>query len=312
MQPPPTDYIIVLGVGMLSANRAGVLDPRFMEKMANPDNYAGHGMIIAEENLMIPELKLNQTPGSRVEQIQPGVWRLEIPPGVKGSYRLAQLDDYQALPRRSFRWQPPLRLELRCHTSAPELPGTWGFGLWNDPFSLSLGLGGGTQRFPALPNAAWFFFASPQNYLSFRNNMPAQGFLAAVFRSPIFPAPLLALASPVLVLLALPWAARLGRWLMRQVIRQDAALIHTDVTTWHSYALEWQTNRLSWQVDGEKVMESKVAPQGRLSLVLWIDNQFAALPPRGRLRYGLLANPEAAWIELADIHLEKVDSENIA
>jgi hypothetical protein len=41
-----------------------------------------------------------------------------------------------------------------------------------------------------------------------------------------------------------------------------------------------------------------------LGLVLWIDNQYAAFPPTGRLRIGSLLNPESAWLELADVEVE--------
>ncbi len=246
---------------------------------------------------MIP-LQPNLTPGSRVESTGPGAWRLEIPAGHKGVYRLAQVDDYRALPRRRFPWQPPFQLSLRGRVSGSNLPGTWGFGLWNDPFSLSLGLSGAAQRFPALPNAAWFFYASPPNYLSFRNDLPAQGFLAATFRSPHLPPPLLALGAPVLGLGVLPLAAQLLRGILRQFIRQDAAQIETDVTAWHTYSLDWQAGQIALSVDGQTVLSTPVSPRGPLSLVIWIDNQYAALPPRGTLAYGSLDNPQPAWMEI--------------
>jgi hypothetical protein len=243
----------------------------------------------------------NQTLGSRVVELKPGTWRLEIPAGIKGSYRLAQLDDYRLLPRRSFPWQPPLTLQLRARASSPDLPGTWGFGLWNDPFSLSLGLGGAAQRFPALPNAAWFFYASPPNYLSFRDDLPAQGFLAATFRSPSYPAPLLFMASFLIPLLLIPPVGSLARKLICRLIQQDAGQINVDVVSWHHYALEWRQGSVCFWVDGHLCLETNVLPNGPLSLVLWIDNQYAALPPGGRLAYGFLPNPQPAWIELADI-----------
>jgi hypothetical protein len=51
-------------------------------------------------------------------------------------------------------------------------------------------------------------------------------------------------------------------------------------------------------VDGVRVLETEVSPDGRLGVVIWIDNQYAALPPDGRMRYGTLENPERAWIEI--------------
>ena len=72
-------------------------------------------------------------------------WHLKVPAGPGESYRLAQLDDDDNLRRQHFLWSPPLHLNFRARTSSSEIPGTWGFGLWNDPFSLSLGIGGGTD-----------------------------------------------------------------------------------------------------------------------------------------------------------------------
>jgi hypothetical protein len=245
-----------------------------------------------------PLLRPSLSRGATVTETRPSAWRLAIPAGAKGRYRLAQLDDYRSLPRRKFPWRPPLTLSLRARASAADLPGTWGFGLWNDPFSVSLGLGGMARRFPALPNAAWFFYASPPNYLSFRNDLPAQGFLAATFRAAPIPAALLALGSPLGALLALPLAAGLARAALRLAVRQAAALVQTDVTAWHTYRLDWNANQVRLHVDDKPVLETPVSPHGPLSLVLWIDNQYAALPPGGRLAYGALPNPQPAWLEL--------------
>jgi hypothetical protein len=246
-----------------------------------------------------PALKARQSPGTTVHQDTSGIWRLEIPAGARGHYRLAQLDDYYALSRSKLPWLPPVHISLRARVSAQNLPGTWGFGLWNDPFSLSLGFGGGERRFPALPNTAWFFYASPPNYLSFCNDLPAQGFLAATFRAPHLPAILLALTTPLGALMVIPGAAQLGRWLLRQFVRQDARQIEADVTQWHDYQLGWDSERVHMHLDGQLVLDTDVSPHGPLGLVLWIDNQYAVLPPKGILAYGTLANSEPAWIEFS-------------
>lgn len=251
-----------------------------------------------------PALKPFHTPGSSVYEASSEVWRLEIPAGPKGHYSLAQLDDYHSLKRAELPWQPPLHITVRARASAQNLPGTWGFGLWNDPFSLSLGLGGAERRFPALPNAAWFFHASPPNFLSFRNDLPAQGFLASTFRSRNIPAIFLALATPLGALLVIPGAAQIGRWLLRHMIHQDAHKIETDVTAWHTYELDWNFDRVQLAVDRQIVLDTPVSPLGPLSLVLWIDNQYAALPPKGIMAYGSLSVPEPAWLELS-IYLDK-------
>jgi hypothetical protein len=260
-----------------------------------------------DENLRMkkikPVLKSNFTKDAQVSQTDAGIWHLEIPSGPKGRYRLAQLDDYTSLPRNSFRWRPPLTMTLRARVSAEEIPGTWGFGLWNDPFSLSLGLGGASRRFPALPNTAWFFFASPPNYLSFRDDIPAQGFLAATFQSPSLPTPLLALSSFGIPLLFIPPVARLLRSLLRRIVHQDSSLVSIRVTDWHTYSLEWTNDRLIFILDNSAYFETQIRPHGPLSLVLWIDNQYAAIPPEKRLSYGTLSNHEPAWIEITDLEI---------
>jgi hypothetical protein len=251
----------------------------------------------------IPHLTPNLTREAQVSAPTLGAWRLEIPAGPPKRYRLAQVDDYHQLGRPDFPWQPPLRLSLRARASAQNLPGTWGFGLWNDPFSLSMGLGGAVQRFPALPNAAWYFFASPPNFLSFRDDLPAQGFLAATFQAPEIPSPLLALAAPGLGMAVLPGGTKLIRRVLRRLVRQSASLTPGDLTAWHAYTLDWQLDGVVFEVDGQVVHETPVAPLGPLGLVVWIDNQYAALPPSGGLRYGTLENPQSAWLELEGLEI---------
>jgi hypothetical protein len=239
------------------------------------------------------------------------------------------LDDYNLLARRGFPHRFPLRLSLSARTSSDTLPGTWGFGLWNDPFGLLLGFGGKPFRLPALPNAVWFFGASEENYLSFREQGrgdPAptgNGFMAQSFRSPKFH-PLLILAG-----LALPFSRKKTRRLLGQVIVEDGVSLNTrrsptltdaqenasyaetaskpvesegvDPTEWHRYRLEWREKRVSFEVDEVQVFESAVSPHPPLGLVIWIDNQYAAFTPEGRIGFGVLANPEPAWLEIKEL-----------
>ena len=250
----------------------------------------------------MPMLTPRKTSGSQVMPLPSGGWRLEIPAGPARHYRLAQLDDYSGLPRRAFPWHPPLTLSIDCRASEDIIPGTWGFGLWNDPFDLSLGFGG-ARRFPTLPNAAWFFFASPPNYLSLRDDLPAQGGLSATFQSGHWPAALIALVASILPLMALPPLARLFRRLGRHFVRQEAARLPISPVDWHSYQLEWHIKGVIFRLDGRTVLETPLAPAGPLGLVIWVDNQYAAWPPSGRLSFGSLANSQAAWIEIGPVAL---------
>lgn len=249
-----------------------------------------------------PELTPRLAGGGTVTPCEGG-WRLEIPAGPRRTYRLAQLDDYAALPRRRFPHRPPLTLSLRARLSAADLPGTWGFGLWNDPFGVSVGFGGNAGRLPTLPNAVWFFHASPPNHLAFRDDLPARGFFAGVLRAPGVPSLALLPVAPFLPLLALQPLSRLARRLAAQIIRQAGVGLETTVGDWHTYTLTWKQHACSFHLDGKMLLRAAFAPRGPLALVIWIDNQFAAWSSDGHLAWGTLASP-AAWLEVADLRIE--------
>ncbi len=230
-------------------------------------------------------------------------YRLSIPAGASDTYRLAQLDDYAKTARSRFPLRHPIRLRLSARASSEAIPGTWGFGLWNDPFGLSLGFGGNPFRLPTLPNAVWFFGASKESYLSFRDaattqrGVAANGFLAQAFRSPKFH-PLLIPAG-----LTFPFSSTMTRRLMGKVIQEDGIRLSMDVTQWHRYQLDWRENQVSFAVDDTQIFESRVSPHPPLGLVIWIDNQYAAFTPEGKIGFGVLANPELAWLEVKNIHV---------
>lgn len=252
------------------------------------------------------ELEPKCTQGARVEQVSAGHYRLSIPGGSAGAYRLAQLDDYSRSGRGQFRWRSPCSIRIKARVSENDLPGTWGFGWWNDPFAASLGLSGMARRLPTLPNAAWFFHASPANYLSLRDDLPAQGLLAAVFSSPVIPSLLLApglLAAPLLAWRA---SARFIRHLARQIIHEDSCLLQADAAGWHTYRIDLAERGTCFYLDETLVYESNLAPKGRLGLVVWIDNQYAAFTPAGRLSYGTLQNPPA-WMEIMLVNVDEVN-----
>ncbi len=250
------------------------------------------------DQVIRPPLEAHTAGGGQVAAVGEASWRLTIPAGPNRLYRLAQLDDYHNAPRRSFPWRPPVTMSLRARVSAPDIAGTWGFGFWNDPFSLSLGLGGGEQRLPALPNAAWFFHASPENHLSLRDDLPARGLLAATFCSPRIPSILLGLAVPALPLLLILPLSRQMRRVSRRLIQQDAIELHTDQTKWQEYRLSWTEKRVEFFVNGRSVFNTCVVPQAPLGFVLWIDNQFAAWKPDGRITFGSLELPRQALLEI--------------
>ena len=235
------------------------------------------------------------SPGAHVTATENG-WRMDIPAGDASAFRLAQLDNYSAFPRRRFPTRPPVTVSLRARASSDSTPGTWGFGFWNDPFEFSLGVRGRPFRLPALPNAAWFFHASNENYLSFADQ-PGNGFLAQTFRSPTFDLRLLSTA------LLFPFSRKAARKQLSRIIREDGVRVQADPTEWRLYRLEWSPTRVACEVDNVRVLETVVSPRPPLGLVIWIDNQFAAFTPTGKIAAGVLASPEPAWLEIADFHL---------
>ena len=258
-------------------------------------------------------MKARATPNASVQVTQNG-WRLGIQKGDSLSYRDAQLDDYSGLPRHKFPHRT-LSLSLRAKASSSSIAGTWGFGLWNDPFGMSLGFGGSPFRLPMLPNAVWFFYGSKENYLSFKtggfdtgekNTRPTQppavnGFMAQTFRSPKFH-PLLIPAG-----LTLPFSPlrKTSRKLLSKVINEDSIALSVDVTQWHRYRLEWSLKRVLFYVDDAPVFESPVSPNASrpLGVIIWIDNQYAAFTPEGKIAFGVLEGEEE-WLEIEDLEIK--------
>ena len=251
---------------------------------------------------LIPRFTSGASVEKNVAEDGTELYHLSIPAGNADEYRLSQVDNYAQTRRSQFPLHPPLTLSLAGRASSENIPGTWGFGLWNDPFGLSLGFGGNPFRLPTLPNAVWFFGASNESYLSFRttNSAPAaNGFIAQSFRSPGFH-PLLFPAG-----MAFPFSRKTTRRLMGRVIVEDGVQLNLEVTQWHRYRLDWREDGVSLYVDEVKVIESLVSPKPPLGLVIWIDNQYAAFTPEGKIGFGVLENPEPAWLEIKDLELNK-------
>jgi hypothetical protein len=236
-------------------------------------------------------MKARTTPGASIDKTEKG-YLLKIPAGDSSAYRFAQIDDYFGLPRKKFPHHS-LTLSLRARTSSSVIPGTWGFGLWNDPFGMSLGFGANRLRLPTLPNAAWFFGASQENHLSF-SDKPAQGFLAQSFRAPKFHAAFIPAG------LVFPFSAKTTRHMLSKVVAEDSSALEVDVTQWHGYKLEWSPNRVVWHVDDVPVFESPISPNPPLGLVIWIDNQYAAFTPEGKISFGVLEG-EKEWLEIENL-----------
>ena len=247
---------------------------------------------------MIEQLEKREVNGGSISGDEEKGYRLEIPTVAPGNYCLAQLDDYMHLSRRSFPHQAPIQMQLQAKVSGENVAGTWGFGLWNDPFSLGFGAGGMSRLLPVLPKAAWYFYASPENHLALKEGLPASGLHAKTFHSPLLPSLLSLLAVPGIPLILWPAAARLIRKFAGMIVREAAQPLNIDVREWHTYSLAWEASQVTFMVDEERVFVTPLSPQGNLGLVLWIDNQYFRFDPQGKLSFGFLPvdSVQTLWI----------------
>jgi hypothetical protein len=221
-------------------------------------------------------------------------------------YTNAQIDDYQGLPRRRFRWHPPLKLTVQARFShpavngSPGLKGTAGFGFWNDPFLMT------GARMPAFPRAIWFFYASPPSNMKLDLDSPGHGWKAATIDAARPTAVLLAPLAPLALLLMnlRPLYPTLWPPIQRAVNVQEA-MLDVSMTEWHTYVIEWGTERTSFRVDGQTVMRNAPSPQGPLGFVMWVDNQYMVVTPWGRFGWGILDVPGRQWMEVDWLSVEK-------
>ena len=94
--------------------------------------------------------------------------------------------------------------------------------------------------------------------------------------------------------------------MLGKIIGEDGIRLSEDVTQWHRYKLDWRENRVSFEADDVQVFESPVSPHAPLGVVIWIDNQFAAFTPKGKIGFGVLENSEPAWLEVMDIDVRSL------
>lgn len=228
--------------------------------------------------------------------------RLQIPPTAQG-YADAQLDDY-GLPhikrRADYPWQPGLTLRLRGRFSHDDgrLLGTAGFGFWNAPF------GDPTVRWPALPQAVWFFYASVPNDLPLASPGPGRGWFAATLDATT-PSALKLIPLAPFVLLGNQSKRFRNRWWpwVQHRLGISFAPISVPMTEWHEYYLAWGAGGCEFAVDGRILLQTPHSPRGPLGFVCWIDNQYMVLTADGRMGAGVLAVPEPQWLEVSDLDI---------
>jgi hypothetical protein len=215
-------------------------------------------------------------------------------------YTDAQVDDYQDLARRDFRWRPPLQLIVRARFSHPveELSGTAGFGFWNDPFMMT------GWRWPAPPRVIWFFYASPPSNMKLDMHTPGCGWKAATldaWRWPFFA--LLPTAPLAVPLMNVPHLYRAFWPVGQRAINVSEALVPVAMIEWHTYTIDWRIKSARFLVDGETILACHTSPHGPLGFVMWLDNQYMVATPWGKFGYGLLDAPGRQWLEVSRLQI---------
>jgi len=228
--------------------------------------------------------------------------RLHLPAVAQG-YADAQIDDYgEHGGRRHFPWQPGVALHVRARFSHPvgQLMGTAGFGFWNAPF------GDPTIRWPALPQATWFFYGSAPTNLPLALEGPGRGWFAATLDATSVTALALAPLAPVVLLLNQINPLRRRLWpLVRRGLGISYAPIQVDITQWHQYRMEWLPGGGRFYVDGNLLLQTPHSPRGPLGFVCWLDNQYMVATPRGRFAMGVLATSGEQWLEVAELDIKQ-------
>jgi hypothetical protein len=228
----------------------------------------------------------------------------------QGLYTDAQIDDYGNLSRSDFPWRPPLRMEVIARSSVPAatlrnnestltLQGTAGFGFWNYPFSVK-------GDILMLPEAVWFFYASPPSNMALVPGIPGWGWKAQVVHT--MQASSLTATVPLAATIAfglLTGKTRpAARW-MQKVSGACEVLLPVEMTEWHTYILEWKRSKALFWVDDTLVLRSPQSPTRPLGFVAWLDNQYAIATPRGVLRFGTISSGPQ-WLEIDSLKIEQL------
>jgi hypothetical protein len=96
---------------------------------------------------------------------------------------------------------------------------------------------------------------------------------------------------------------------LSQLIWEQSSSLPIDATRWHSYVVHWRPEGVDCDVDGRTVFSVPVSPIDPLGCAIWIDNQYAAFDPRGKIRWGAEANKEAQVLEIEDLRLETQEAD---
>lgn len=229
-------------------------------------------------------------------------FKLHLPPCQSG-YTDAQIDDCAGR-RKAYPWRTGTQFSLRARFSheAEQLVGTAGFGFWNAPF------GDPSVPWPALPQAAWFFFGSPPNDLPLAVEEAGRGWFAATLDATTWQAVRLVPLAPAVLLLN--QSARLRRtiwpWVQKN-LQISFQPIRESMAAWHDYRLLWRTSGCEFWLDGRLIHQTPFSPRGPLGFVCWIDNQYLVATSNGRFRWGTIPVNSPQFLEIDHLQIREIE-----
>jgi hypothetical protein len=180
------------------------------------------------------------------------------------------------------------------------LLGTAGFGFWNAPF------GDPTVPWPALPQAAWFFYASAPGDLPLAPDGSGRGWFASTLDATTWQAWGMAPLAPLVLLLNHIPGLRRRLWpIVRRRLGISYDSLEVELTEWHRYELQWQPKGCVFWVDGRVVLSTRFSPRGPLGFVCWLDNQYLVATNKGRFGWGTLSTAETQWLEVKELRIMK-------
>lgn len=234
----------------------------------------------------------------QVNQID-SIARLSLPQADRTIYSDAQIDDYAGLSRRSFPHRPPIHLSLRARFSSENILGTAGFGFWNHPFVPN-------SRWPTLPRAIWFFFASSPSNMALATDIAGFGWKAATIDATQPSALAIAPLAPIILLLnqSRKLYRRIWPFIERRLRIAEQLIDPALMREWHTYSIEWEIDRAQLSIDDRIVLETDRSPRGPMGFITWIDNQIAIVTPQGRINFGLLKTDREQWLEIEHVEIK--------
>ncbi|MGB1289035.1 MAG: hypothetical protein ACPG7F_21050, partial [Aggregatilineales bacterium] len=163
-----------------------------------------------------------------------GMLHLNLNPTDDSTYSNAQLTEYDP-EQRDFKFHAPLRMTVTAFSSLHpvEIKGTAGFGFWNHPFEP------GRKGF-RLPQALWFFFASPPNDMQLAKGVPGNGWKAATINATGLFFKVMMPLAPLAVLMMRVKALYRALWSIGQNAMgvSECLLDNELLTAQHTYTLE--------------------------------------------------------------------------